>query len=180
MSHPAEGDRLGTSAEARPHVYDPATHPEYFEGVLPRRIVAFLIDVVVIVVPVVLAALFIFVFGIVTLGLGWMLFWILSPASVVWALIYYGLSFGSPRSATIGMRMMNLQMRTWYGSPAYFVLGAVHAILFWVSVSALTPLILLVALFNSRGRLLHDIVLGTVVINDEVRAQALRAVRHPL
>lgn len=180
MSHPAGGDRLGTSAEARPHAYDPATHPEYFEGVLPRRIVAFLIDVVVIVVPVVLAALFIFVFGIVTLGLGWMLFWILSPASVVWALIYYGLSFGSPRSATIGMRMMDLQMRTWYGSPAYFVLGAVHAILFWVSVSALTPLVLLVALFNSRGRLLHDIVLGTVVINDEVRAQALRAVRPPL
>ena len=57
----------------------------------------------------------------------------------------------------------------------YFLLGAVHAIAFWVSVSFLTPLVLLVALFNDRKRLLHDIVLGTVVINNPVRADALRA-----
>ena len=25
------------------------------------------------------------------------------------------------------MRAMDIEMRTWYGSPAYFVLGAVHA-----------------------------------------------------
>jgi uncharacterized RDD family membrane protein YckC len=50
----------------------------------------------------------------------------------------------------------------------------VHAILFWLSVSALTPFILLVCFFNQRRRLLHDILLGTVVINNAVRAQALR------
>ena len=57
-----------------------------------------------------------------------------------------------------------------YGS----VMGAVHAALFWVSVSFLTPLILLVTLFNARHRTLHDIVLGTVVINNAARADALR------
>jgi uncharacterized RDD family membrane protein YckC len=72
------------------------------------------------------------------------------------------------------MRVMDLEMRTWYGSPAYFVLGAVHAIGYWISVSALTPLILLVPLFNARKRLLHDMVLGTIVVNNEARAQALR------
>ena len=66
-------------------------------------------------------------------------------------------------------------MRTWYGAPAYFVLGAVHAIVFWFSVSALTPFILLVPFFNERRRLLHDIVLGTVVINNAQRAAELRA-----
>jgi uncharacterized RDD family membrane protein YckC len=66
-------------------------------------------------------------------------------------------------------------MRTWYGAPAYFVLGAVHAIVFWVSISALTPFILLVAFFNERRRLLHDIVLGTVVINNSERAAMLRS-----
>ena len=60
-------------------------------------------------------------------------------------------------------------MRTWYGSPAYFVLGAVHAMVFWVTVSALTPFVLLVCLFNERRRCLHDILVGTVVINNEAR-----------
>jgi uncharacterized RDD family membrane protein YckC len=66
-------------------------------------------------------------------------------------------------------------MRTWYGAPAYFVLGAVHAVVFWCSVSFFTPFILLVAFFNERRRLLHDILLGTVVINNPQRAAALRA-----
>jgi uncharacterized RDD family membrane protein YckC len=69
------------------------------------------------------------------------------------------------------MRMMDLEMRTWYGAPSYFVLGAMHALLFWISVSVLSPLILLVGLFNSRRRLLHDIVLGTVIINTSVRPE---------
>jgi len=50
----------------------------------------------------------------------------------------------------------------------------VHAVGFWVSTSALTPLVLLVGLCNERRRLLHDIVLGTVVINNAQRAAMLR------
>ena len=122
-------------------------------------------------IPVILAYIFIAVFGVVTLGLGWMLFWLVSPATVVWAIVYYGASLGGPHSATSGMRVMDLEMRTWYGAPGYFVLGAMHAVLFWVSISFLTPLVLLVGLFNGRRRLLHDIMLGTVVINSSVRDQ---------
>jgi len=162
--------------DVKPHAYDPATQPELFDGVLARRVVAFVIDFFVIATPVVLAAMFIFAFGVVTLGLGWALYWLLSPASVIWAIVYFGATLGSERSATIGMRVMYLEMRTWYGVPAYFVLGAVHAIVFWLSISALTPFILLVAFFNERRRLLHDIVLGTVVINNAQRAAELRAV----
>jgi uncharacterized RDD family membrane protein YckC len=159
------------SGGAQPHAYDPWTQPELFRGVLTRRVFAFLIDVVVLSIPVILAVVFIAVFGVITLGLGWVLFWLVSPASVIWALIYYGASLGGPHSATVGMRMMDLQLRTWYGAPSYFVLGAMHAVLFWISVSVLTPLILLLGLFNGRRRLLHDIVLGTVVINSSVRTQ---------
>jgi uncharacterized RDD family membrane protein YckC len=163
------------SIDIKPHAYDPATNPELFEGVLARRVIAFLIDFIFIAVPLVLAAMFIFAFGIVTLGLGWALYWLLPPASVIWALTYFGLTLGGSRSATIGMRVMDLEMRTWYGAPAYFVLGAVHAIAFWFSISAFTPFILLVCFFNERKRLLHDIVLGTVMINNPVRAAALRS-----
>jgi uncharacterized RDD family membrane protein YckC len=153
-----------------PHAFDPVSQPELFRGVLTRRFFAFLIDLVVLSIPVILACVFIAVFGVVTLGLGWALFWLVSPASVIWALIYYGASLGGPHSATIGMRMMDLEMRTWYGAPSYFVLGAMHAVLFWISVSVLSPLVLLVGLFNGRRRLLHDILLGTVVINSSIRS----------
>jgi uncharacterized RDD family membrane protein YckC len=162
------------SMDIKPHAFDPVLNPELFEGVLARRVVAFLIDFLVIAIPVALAAMFIFVFGIVTLGFGWALYWLLPPASVIWAIAYFGASLGGPRSATIGMRVMELEMRTWYGAPAYFVLGAVHAVAFWFSVSAFTPFVLLVAFFNQRKRLLHDIVLGTVIINNPQRAAQLR------
>jgi uncharacterized RDD family membrane protein YckC len=161
----------------QPHAFDPWSQPELFRGVLTRRAFAFLIDLVVLSIPVILAVIFIAVFGVVTLGLGWVLFWLVSPASVIWALVYYGASLGGPHSATIGMRMMDLQMRTWYGAPSYFVLGAMHAVAFWVSVSFLTPLVLLVGLFNGRRRLLHDIVLGTVVINSSVRIPVVQSAR---
>jgi uncharacterized RDD family membrane protein YckC len=166
---------LGMSIDIKPHAYDPVTQPELFEGVLARRVVAFVIDFIVIAVPVVLAAMFIFAFGIVTLGLGFALYWLLPAATVIWTLAYFGLTLGGPRSATIGMRAMDLEMRTWYGAPAYFALGAMHAIAFWFSISAFTPFILLVPFFNKRRRLLHDIMLGTVVINNVQRAATLRA-----
>jgi uncharacterized RDD family membrane protein YckC len=165
----------------KPHAYDPATNPELFEGVLVRRVVAFIIDLIIIAVPLVAAWMFIFVFGLITLGLGWGLFWLLSPTSVVWALFYYGYTIGSPASATIGMRTMEIEMRTWYGAPAYFVLGAVHAVVYWISVSVLTPFIVLVGFFNARRRLLHDMLIGTILINNANRAASLRgrATRSP-
>ena len=164
-------------ANYQPHAFDPFSQPELFRGVLTRRVFAFLIDLVVLAIPVILAYMFIAVFGLITLGLGWLLFWLVWPASVIWAVIYYGASLGGPHSATLGMRMMDLELRTWYGAPSYFVLGATHAVLFWVSVSFLTPLVLLIGLFNGRRRLLHDIVLGTVVINSSVRAQVAQPAR---
>jgi uncharacterized RDD family membrane protein YckC len=167
----------GVTMDVKPHAYDPAAQPELFEGVLSRRIVAFIIDVVIISIPVALAFIFIAVFGVITFGLGWLLFWLVSPLSVLWALFYYGMTLGGPNSATIGMRVMDLQMRTWYGAPAYFVLGAVHAVVFWISISMLTPFVLLVGLFNDRRRLLHDMLIGTVVINNPIRAQVLRGGR---
>jgi uncharacterized RDD family membrane protein YckC len=149
----------------RPHAFDPYAQPELFSGVLTRRMFAFLVDVVVISIPIILGVIFIAVFGVVTLGLGWALFWLVSPATVVWPVVYYGMSLGGPHSATWGMRMMGVQMRTFSGQPGYFLLGAAHAVLFWASISLLTPLVLIVALLNGRRQLLHDLVLGTVVVN---------------
>lgn len=171
--------RIGVSFTGKPHAYDPVSHPEYFDGVLTRRAIAFCVDVIVLALPVLFISMFIFMLGLVTFGLAWLLYWplwyVLPPATVIWALFYYGYCFGSPASATLGMRLMDIEMRTTYGAPAYFLLGAVHAIAYWISVSALTPLVLLAGFFNLRRRLLHDFLLGTVVVNNSARAAALRS-----
>ena len=171
----AEAEPRGIGVEMKPHAYDPVRNPELFEGVLPRRVVAFLIDVVIIMTPVAAAVVFIILLGLVTFGLGWVLLPLLYPATVIWALLYYGFTLGSAASATLGMRAMQIEMRTWYGAPCYFVLGGAHAVAFYVSITTLTPLVLLVCFFNERHRLLHDIVLGTIVINNATRAVQLRA-----
>ena len=170
----SEQARIGTSNEPRPHAYDPVTQPELFEGVLSRRIVAFLIDAIIVLFPLAILSLFMLVFTVVTLGLGVVVFGLLGPVAAIWAVLYVGVTLGSPHSATYGMRAMGLQMRTWYGAPMYFLLGAVHAIFFWVLSTVLTPLVLLVTLFNARRRTLHDYLTGTVVINDEARAALLK------
>jgi uncharacterized RDD family membrane protein YckC len=169
--------KIGVSMEIKPHAYDPAANPELFDGVPARRIIAFLIDLFILAIPLIFIWVFFFAITVVTLGLGIVLYGLMPVITTLWALAYYGMTLGGPRSATIGMRVMDLEMRTWYGAPAYFVLGAVHAVAFWVSVSIFTPLILVVCFFNERRRLLHDMVVGTIVINNEVRASVLRAGR---
>jgi uncharacterized RDD family membrane protein YckC len=169
-----ERDRIGVSYDVKPHAYDPETQPELFDGVPARRVLAFLIDLVILSIPLILVWLFFVAIGIVTLGLGFGLLGLMPLITLIWAAFYYGTTLGGPRSATIGMRALDIEMRTWYGAPSYFVLAVVHAGLFWVSTSLLTPLILLVCFFNQRGRLLHDFLVGTVVINTNARPGAAR------
>jgi uncharacterized RDD family membrane protein YckC len=44
------------------------------------------------------------------------------------------------------------------------LIAAVHAIFYYVSVSFLTPLILLVGLFRSDSRMLHDLLAGVIAV----------------
>ncbi len=167
--------KIGMSIELKPHAYDPAANPELFDGVPARRLIAFLVDLFILAIPLIFLWVFFFAITVVTFGLGIVLYGLMPIVATIWALVYYGMTLGGPRSATIGMRVMDIEMRTWYGAPAYFVLGAVHAVAFWISVSIFSPLILIVCFFNERRRLLHDMVVGTIVINNEVRASVLRA-----
>lgn len=141
--------------------FDPAVHPERYDGVRTRRIFAFLIDAAVVLFLMVAAYVLIAVVGIFTLGL----LWLLLPA--VWpvvAILYSVLTLGGPSSATPGMRFTGLEVRTVRGERMYYGLALLHVLGFWVSVAILTPLVLLVALFTERKQLLHDLVLGTVAV----------------
>ncbi|MBN9669828.1 RDD family protein [Roseibium aggregatum] len=153
-----------TSDYTRQDVFDPLRNPELFSGVRSRRMFAFCVDVIVIAILTFLAGIVVFFLGIFTLGLGFMLYAIL-PTAV--ALLYVAFTLGGPQASTFGMRSMGLEMRLWYGARPYPLLAAIHALLFWFSISLLTPLVLLVSLFSDRKRLLHDIVLGVVVVNSD-------------
>ncbi|HMN86936.1 MAG TPA: RDD family protein [Bauldia sp.] len=150
------------------YAYDPATRPDLFDGILARRIVAFMIDAILIFLLMIPAALVVFILGFFTFTLAW---WILfPPLFAIVALGYVGLTLGGPASATVGMRAVGIEMRTWNGGTRFLPPAGVRAILFWFSVGVLTPLVLLVGLFTRRRQLLHDLVLGVVMVN----AAALR------
>lgn len=155
----------------RPHAFVPAREPELFDGVLARRVFAFFLDAAIIIALTLAGWVLLAVLGILTFGLAWLLFGVVFPLV---AIVYYGSALGGPNAATVGMRVMGIEMRTWYGDRPYFVLGAAHVVFFWVSISILTPFILLIGLFNARRRLLHDFLLGTVVINSSPQAAAMR------
>lgn len=149
------------AASGQSHAYDPATQPGLFEGTIRRRVLAFLVDAAIILALTLLAYVLLAILGVLTLGLAWLLIPIAFP---VVALGYTGYTLGRPESATLGMQLMGIQMRLWYGAPMTMLLGAFHTLIFYFSVSVLTPLILLVALFNARKRCLHDFVSGAVVV----------------
>jgi len=169
-SHLMSADpRFGAATGFGPRAFDPVVNPELIRGVLSCRLVAFLIDVFVIALPIVAASIVIALLGIVTFGLGWLLFWPLYSFAAVWAILYYGFTLGGQHSATVGMRAMGIEMRTLSGEPANFLIGALHPVLYWISISVFFP-ILLVGLFNGRRQLFHDMILGVVLINGPARA----------
>lgn len=137
-----------------------------YEGVRTRRIVAFLIDYAIVALLVIPFAILVGIFGIVTLGLGWALFSILVPAV---ALSYIWTTMGSPKQATVGMRMMGIRLERLDGKPVDGLLAVLHSVLFWATNVVLTPLILLATLFLDRKRTVHDLLLGTVVARAEPR-----------
>lgn len=131
-----------------------------YDGVRTRRVLAFLIDYLLIGLLLIPFAILVFVLGIITLGLGWALFSILGPAV---ALLYIWMTLGGPNQATVGMSMMGIRLERLDGRPVDGLLAVVHSVLFWAGNVILTPLILLATLFLDRKRAAHDLLLGTVV-----------------
>ena len=150
---------------------EPFAAPEYYRGVLSRRVLAYCLDLLVIAG---LMALLWFVFwGLVIATLG-MLF----PIWVAWGLIpaaYHTLLIGGPRSATLGMRACGIEVRSWTGDRPDHLQALVQTVLFYVSTAATCSLILLVALFERRRRTVHDMVAGTLVIRRFPEPEVLSA-----
>jgi uncharacterized RDD family membrane protein YckC len=153
--------RAGREFADQPHAFDPVTQPQLFANVIGKRFIAFIIDAAIIFFLTVIAYVVVALLGIVTLGLAWLLFGLVFPAV---GLGYNAVTIGGRNSATVGQRMMGLEVRMWFGGKVTPLIAAFHALLFWFSLVVFCP-ILLWALFDSRKRCLHDILAGVVVIN---------------
>jgi uncharacterized RDD family membrane protein YckC len=140
---------------------DPAALPEAYEGVLWRRTAAYFIDLCCIGV---LAVLFWIVFAVL-----WVVsFGLLGP--VLWFLFgliplaYHTLLLSGPRSATLGMRCFDVELRSVTGERPGFLQALAQTALFYITVGLTCSLVLLFALLNRRKRTLHDVLAATVVV----------------
>ena len=142
------------------------THdPDLFRGVIIRRILAYLIDLLVVVGLSVVAGSVLGLVSLLTLGL-------FAPLSVLIVtlipLAYHTATIGGPRNATVGQLIMRLEVRRWDGGRPGYVQAGVQTILFYLSLgTGILLLGFLLALFDARRRCLHDLLSGTVLVNSD-------------
>ncbi len=138
----------------------PPLDPRLTDGVLPRRFLALIIDAICINIVGWTAAFLIALFGILTLGIGWLAFHVIPFIP----LAYYTLLVGGT-GATPGQRFAGLAVRqddNWTARPN-LAQGLVWAVLLWLSY-VLVGIPFLLAFLNPRGRMGHDILSGLVVV----------------
>ncbi|MER2607099.1 MAG: RDD family protein [Siculibacillus sp.] len=145
--------------------FDPALEPDLFEGMLGRRTIAYLFDLLGVSLLWVLAAIVVFFLGIATLGLAWLIYPALWP---ILGVLYTVATLGGPESATPGMKAMGLSMRTTRGGRPDALTALIHVVVFYGLTVTLTPLVHLVGLFTARRQLLQDIAVGVLVMDTRV------------
>jgi len=139
---------------------DRVAEPDLYDGVLSRRVTAYVLDLVLIFGLWLALSLVFGVVGILTFGA-------LTPLGlVVLALlpVAYHTVFIGRGGATPVMRVFNLEVRSWTGTPPDYSQAFLTTVLFYASISVTIWLVLLVPLFTDRNRTLHDILAGTIVV----------------
>src|ERR1700746_1001412 len=139
---------------------DPVALPEAYEGVLWRRTPGYFVDFCVIgalgvVCWIIFAVLWVLSFGLLGPVL-WFLFGLIPLA-------YHTLLLSGPWSATLGMRLFDVELRSATGERPGFLQALAQTALFYLTVGATCSLILVFALLNRHQRTLHDLLAGTVL-----------------
>ena len=141
---------------------DPATNPELFDGVLTRRVMAFIVDMVIIGVVLGAVSLVGFIAGLPDLR-----------ARLAGAADRHPADRSSattPRRsarrarATVGMQMMDLVLTPTRGQPLDGPVAFIHTLLFWITAWIAWPISLVVALFTPRRQMVHDLIAGTLML----------------
>lgn len=133
---------------------------ENFDGIRMKRVLAYIVDVVCIFFLGVAASTVAALLGVISFGL-------LSPllvlALALVPLAYHTLTIGSHWNATVGMRLFDLEVRLNTSEHPDYIAALIHATIFYFTMAFTSFLILLVSIFNPRGRLLHDYLTNCTV-----------------
>ena len=133
-----------------------------YDGILWRRVVAYFVDAMLIVVINVVLHVALVLMGLLTFGLSWLL---LGPITCLTVALAYGTLFiGGGQGATPGMRLFDVEARGLNGGrPDYFQAFLMTA-LFYATVPVTSFLILIVAFFTEHNRTAHDFLSGITVV----------------
>ena len=143
-----------------PGLPDPIHDAAFYEGVAARRLVAFVIDAVAIAA---LSLVAILLFGVMTLGLG---FLAAAPVAFAVAFVYRAATLAG-WSATPGMALTGIELRRFDGRPFGAVEAIGHTALFLLMFALVIPQIVSIAMLAlaTPGRALHDLPFGAAAIN---------------
>jgi uncharacterized RDD family membrane protein YckC len=145
-----------TAFDAHSHLPDPKTQPEFYESVVTKRLLAWVLDISMI--ACIIVPIFFF-----TLGLA---FLIAAPLWLVISFLYRWATL-SNRSATLGMRVMSIELRSARGQRLDGGTAFIHTLGYFLSSGMFLVQLVSIAcmLASRRGQSLTDLALGTVMLN---------------
>ena len=145
-----------TSTDLYAGLPDPDLAPEFYQDVPSKRLIAWIVDTVLIMIITIVLIPFTAFTAIFYLPL----------LALVVSLFYRTLSLAR-RSATPGMRLVALEFRTNRGEKFDLSMAALHTVAFTVSASMVLPQIVSIVLMltGARKQGLSDHLLGTAAVN---------------
>jgi uncharacterized RDD family membrane protein YckC len=147
----------GEGAAARAELSD----PRHYDGVLLRRSCAAILDFTIAFVLSLVLTLATCTASVFTLGL------LSIPAILVAPIVIHAVMatfmIAGPRAASWGMRAFGVRVAALNGQRLDHVQAFLMVAMYFASATIFFP-VLLMGLFMERGRLLHDLVSGTVVV----------------
>ena len=135
---------------------DPDYDRAFYDGVPAKRLFAWVIDVV-------LVTIITFLLGIVTLSALW---WIW-PLTFILVNFLYRAGTIAAGSATLGMRLMNIELRGATGARLSGGEAVLHTLAYMVATGfvILQVISIVMMAFGARHQGLHDLILGSAAIN---------------
>jgi len=135
---------------------DPDHDHAFYDGIPAKRLFAWLVDVILVTTAT-------FLLGVVTLSLLW---WFWPIVYIAVAFLYRAGTIASG-SATLGMRLMNIELRGATGSRFAGGEAMLHTLAYLVCSGFVILQLISVAMmgFGARHQGLHDLLLGSVAIN---------------
>ena len=135
---------------------DPQMHPALYHDVPTKRLIAFLFDALLVAIVTVVLIPF----------TAFTAIFYLPVLALLVSFVYRTLTIASG-SATWGMRMVAIELRTHRGARFDLATAAAHTFLYLAIFSTILPLVVSIFLMLSTPRKqgLHDMLLGTAAVN---------------